>query len=192
MISYLTKKLCFIILFFFMSINGMSEKKNGLQRQQMYDAISHGDLLEIDRLVCLIDVNYTEKNNKWSLLHSATSYGSLSAMQILISNGANVNAQDNQGKTPLVRAVENVDLEKIKLLILHKAKLTLGTKTSDALYYAGMTYEMDNQVKPSYRKLQKSVNDIHEYLLQIKKTQNTIKCEQKFENLNLDEDEVMM
>jgi hypothetical protein len=56
-----------------------------------------------------------------SALHIAARKGDLEISKILIENGANVNATDNEGWTPLMRAVmaKNVDL--IKVLMNHDA-----------------------------------------------------------------------
>ncbi len=62
---------------------------------------------EITRLVAEgYDPNQKDKNG-WTALHFASQEQSLEATKVLLALGANVNATDSQGNTPLWRAVFN-------------------------------------------------------------------------------------
>ena len=73
------------------------------------------------------DVN-VRCGERGSPLHAASYGGHLDVAQLLLENGANINLQDDRGKTPLVAAYGgNDNLEAMRLLLKHGA-------TTDILY----------------------------------------------------------
>jgi ankyrin repeat protein len=56
-------------------------------------------------------------------LHVATKNKQEEVAKLLISYGADVNAQDETGKTPVVYATENADLKITKLLLTNEANI---------------------------------------------------------------------
>lgn len=70
-----------------------------------------------------INLNVQEKSNGSTVLMLACSYAGFEDMvEFLILNGADVNAADKNGKTPLIWAASN-SLESARLLISHGAKV---------------------------------------------------------------------
>jgi ankyrin repeat protein len=57
-------------------------------------------------------------------MHSAV-YGSVADMAFLLAHGANANAANKAGHTPLMRAMP--DLQKMRLLVAHDAKVNAVT-----------------------------------------------------------------
>lgn len=53
----------------------------------------------------------------WSALHFAADHNLIDIAKLLISNGADINAQDHKLQTPLYKAIWNPHVEMIKLLI---------------------------------------------------------------------------
>lgn len=62
------------------------------------------------------EVNCTD-NFKWTPLHFACHSGQLDVVQLLIENGALIDAQSFNGGTPLMRAIESTSFEVVELLI---------------------------------------------------------------------------
>jgi len=70
----------------------------------LFSAAWTGNFQEAKRLISEIDrfdVGIVSSHNKSSLLHAAAAGGSASLCELLIEKGANVNATDSQGDTPL-------------------------------------------------------------------------------------------
>ena len=52
------------------------------------------------------DVNAAHPESGWTLLHNAAELGNLSLIEALVKSGANLNARNHQGWTPLHLAVD--------------------------------------------------------------------------------------
>ena len=61
----------------------------------------------------------------WAQLHWACSYGHKASVEHLLSNGANIEAKDLDGKTPLHKATSFGHLKIVKLLIFNGAKVNV-------------------------------------------------------------------
>ncbi len=72
-------------------------------------------------------------------LHFAASQGHTGLMQLLIAQGANVNAVDLPGNTPLHRAVENGDLEAAGLLLDQGADINAKDFNSNTTLHLALT-----------------------------------------------------
>jgi ankyrin repeat protein len=83
------------------------------------------------------DVNYKNKHDGLTSLHHASSSGSVGLAKLLIDKGADVNALDNKGTTPLILAVEKNSLPIAKLLLERGADVNLRDKhKKNAMSYA--------------------------------------------------------
>ncbi|MGB5013267.1 MAG: ankyrin repeat domain-containing protein, partial [Pyrinomonadaceae bacterium] len=63
----------------------------------------------------------TPSNNQWTLLHNAVSYSNKEAVELLIAKGADINAKNKDGKTPLQLAIDSKNKEIAELLKKHGA-----------------------------------------------------------------------
>lgn len=68
------------------------------------------------RLVCRADINARD-NFKWTPLHHACHSGQEDLVQLLLENGAEMDAQTINGGTPLMRAIESSREAVVELLI---------------------------------------------------------------------------
>jgi len=130
---YIKFSLFLVIHIFYLQSYDLTKNETTLE---IYKAIASNDLTKIKKLLKFVDVNDPDNRN-WSLLHSATYDGSLEAMKLLVDAGSKINSRDHMGKTPLMRAIEKNDLEKVKFLVSKKANILLKDKNKkDAIGYA--------------------------------------------------------
>ena len=84
------------------------------------------------------NVNVKRQKDSWTPLHIAISSRQTKVAKLLVSYGADVNAPDKSGKTPIFYAIDYGDLKTTKLLLTNKATikdnpelLTNATKKKD-------------------------------------------------------------
>jgi ankyrin repeat protein len=83
------------------------------------------------------DINYKDPKIGWTSLHYATSAESIAVVKLLINKGADINARNNQGATPLLVAVQHDSLPITKLLLARGADVNLyDSKQKKAMFYA--------------------------------------------------------
>ena len=74
------------------------------------------------------DVNSIVLSTKTSLLSIASALGKTSSVQLLLEKGADPNLANNLGITPIFLSISKQNTEITKLLIAHKADLTIKSK----------------------------------------------------------------
>ncbi|XP_008803722.2 integrin-linked protein kinase 1-like [Phoenix dactylifera] len=87
---------------------------------------NEGDVAGIRELLASgVDVNYRDIDRR-TALHVAACQGLPDVVQLLITNGAEVDAEDQWGSTPLADAIHYKNHEVIKLLEKHGARLRIA------------------------------------------------------------------
>ncbi|MCL2144775.1 MAG: ankyrin repeat domain-containing protein [Endomicrobia bacterium] len=80
------------------------------------------------------DINDSADPQGNTLLHAAAGRGHLGIVQYLVSRGANINAENRLGITPVITALENDFPEIIKFLKSKGANLNISVKEKDGSY----------------------------------------------------------
>jgi hypothetical protein len=109
------------------------------------------------------DIHHRCGANQETYLHLACRRRRLTAVRVLIAHGADVNARDLYGATPLLRAVAAKALDIVQFLLSNANLLKLDLNAST------YTYEKENEELPGDNPLRKAIraqyNDIAECLL---------------------------
>jgi hypothetical protein len=69
-----------------------------------------------------------KNNNQESLLGIASAYGHVQVASRLLGRGASINAQDDEGFTPLMNACQNRHVEVVRILLQKKADKSLTNR----------------------------------------------------------------
>ncbi|EAY09395.1 ankyrin repeat protein, putative [Trichomonas vaginalis G3] len=125
------------------------------------------------------DINAKSITLGYSALHSTSKYNCIEESKLLISYGININAKDNQGKTPLIVASKSNHEEMVALLVSYGADVNEKDNTGQtALHYAAaidndkaidillshdadINAEDNNGEKPALRLHKKLVHGFH-------------------------------
>ena len=93
----------------------------------LHDAAYEGDGAKIKAQLATHSVD--EQNAAGlTALHVAIKMGDLKVAQLLLDNGADINAQDFNGYTPLILAVKMRNLELVTFVVTHGADVNLANK----------------------------------------------------------------
>ncbi len=113
---------------------------------EFYSAIRNNDLARLESLIAGgADVNTRDRHAETPLMYAAY-VGSLDAMELLLKDGASVDAQSQSGATALIWAAN--DPAKVRLLVGHGANVNLATKRRrTALLVAAMSDPSAETVK---------------------------------------------
>lgn len=82
------------------------------------------------------------------LLHAAAQNGACEAMAWLISRGAQVNARDAEGSTPLIQAAASGSVSAVKLLLQHGADLHMRDTSGRSAVDFARSEEMESLLTP--------------------------------------------
>eukprot|EP01112_Ceratiomyxa_fruticulosa_P014304 TRINITY_DN4086_c0_g1_i6.p1 TRINITY_DN4086_c0_g1~~TRINITY_DN4086_c0_g1_i6.p1 ORF type:complete len:260 (-),score=56.31 TRINITY_DN4086_c0_g1_i6:91-870(-) len=73
-----------------------------MNEEEIFEAAGNNDVKRLREFLDNgVDMNITDLEKGWTPLHAAASRGSKETMELLVSRGCDVNAQDNRGSTPL-------------------------------------------------------------------------------------------
>jgi len=94
-------------------------------------AAQEDDIETMQALIAETDVNVRDKDTDSSALDQAVQNGNHEIVQLLISHGANVNAVDEAGRTPLMRVGEDATCDLVWNLISAGARVNHKDETGD-------------------------------------------------------------
>ncbi len=89
---------------------------NEVPKRTIHDATEDGDLAEVQAMLDA-GVKVDVKDDGWTPLMVAAFHGHKDIAELLIANGANVNAKDAAGRTPLYIAAMESHMETVELLV---------------------------------------------------------------------------
>jgi len=116
--------------------------------EELVWSVKNGDLSRVKSIVESEGINVNQEVlNGRGLLHVAADYGQTEVLEYLLSKGANVNALDKHGITPLLAAVFENHLESAKLLLSKGADKTMKSPGGDSYYDCAETAEMKELLK---------------------------------------------
>src|SRR5713101_3256039 len=87
----------------------------GSTERELFDAVRAGDMAKVRAAIeSGADLESPDEYGNTLLMHTAA-FGKIADLEFLLAHGADVNAANKAGHTPLMRAIP--DLAKIKLLV---------------------------------------------------------------------------
>ncbi len=102
------------------AVAGAAEKKTPSETLFGYLNGGNGDPAEVAKLIARgADVNYQDPQFHIPLLHNAVHFKQVEAAKVLLKHGADLNARNGEGNTPLYVAVHQESLE-LTVLLLEK------------------------------------------------------------------------
>jgi len=109
---------------------------------EIHDAVRNGDIDKVNKLLKNNPLLVKARESSYfdsMPLHLAAMDGNLKITELLLANGAEINAKDCGGWTPLMRAVANKKKNIVKLLLANNANVNLSMNIGrTALHYAVM------------------------------------------------------
>ncbi|GEM_PF-749567 len=130
--------------------NGVSvNKKDSKGRTPVYYAIEHGHL-DILKYLVQQGAELNDKlrfEDKKTALHIAAEIGDTDIINYLIYKGFDVNKKDKKGWSPVFYAVKNGNLNALKCLVKHGARLDIRDKSKKSLIQVAKEYHWDKIVE---------------------------------------------
>lgn len=125
----------FGFLFF---LSGVARAVPDMEVRAYIIAVMNGDTAKISSLLTddpkLVDV---PDDIGWTQLMRAVDYAKLPTVELIVSRDADLNAQNPEGKTPLIFAAKNGNLEMVKFLVSKGAHMNIkDNKGARALTWA--------------------------------------------------------
>ncbi|KAH8862149.1 Ankyrin repeat and EF-hand domain-containing protein 1 [Schistosoma japonicum] len=102
-------------------------------------AALHNDMVFIEDIIEVADVNARD-NFRWTPLHHAAHSGMIDMVELLLNNGAIIEAKAMNGATPLFRAIECSRLNVVDFLLSKGSKLFVETRKGDNPYIAALNW----------------------------------------------------
>lgn len=127
-----------IVVGFLFSMIGVAGAVADMEVRAYIIAVNHGDTAKISSLLTnnpkLVDV---PDDIGWTQLMRAVDYAEMPTVELIVSRDADLNAQNPEGKTPLIFAARNGNLEMVKFLVAKGAHMNIkDNKGARALTWA--------------------------------------------------------
>jgi len=117
------------------------------QPVQIYDAVKHGDTLQIRRLLEARPELVGARDEKGNTpLHLAASRGDVAMGEALIDNGAEVNAKNKREATPLFQAVSFGNADVVSMLLEEGADVNAKTRSEWTTLHSAVAFGMKHIV----------------------------------------------
>jgi ankyrin repeat protein len=134
----ITKKVSLAILLIIFSLSSLDCKKKGdlgvngkPSYKNIFEAIIFGDSNDVNKFLNVVEIDTKDHLTGLTPLHFAASYGKLDIATLLIEKGANVNAKNKIGGTPLCSsAMGKGDFLKVANLLIEKGA-DVNVRTND-------------------------------------------------------------
>jgi len=123
----------FIALLFTVTIALLGNNLRAAFADEIYDFHVAVERCDTDKIKAFLKKNpkliEAKVGRGFRPLHKAALTGRKDIVELLISNGADINSRDNQGQTPLVWAISEGTLDVIKLLVDRGANVNIKTNS---------------------------------------------------------------
>lgn len=123
---------------FMFFVTGVARAVPDMEVRAYIIAVNNGDTAKIDSLLVnnpkLVDV---PDDIGWTQLMRAVDYAKMPTTELIVSKNADLNAQNPEGKTPMIFAARNGNLEMVKFLVSKGANMNIkDNKGARALTWA--------------------------------------------------------
>ncbi|KAI6176795.1 Myotrophin [Aphelenchoides bicaudatus] len=117
----------------------LSDEDFSNKRVQLFDFIRNGDIRNIKNLIAVDPQLVHQSYLDIYPIHNAADVGQLTALEVLISSGANVNQKDSDGQTALHYGASNGYYEVCKVLLEAGTDPKIGATTTSLLWMRPLT-----------------------------------------------------
>lgn len=143
------KAILILALFTLHQANAMEEYAQQQRNKQLYEAVTWGNYGNARlALVFGANVNHQERTGtQLTPLHAAAITGNQKISILLMKKGANLNAVDTAGNTPLMRAVKNKQSQIYKLFLQAGAETAIANKQGKTALMLAQEYGNEEAIK---------------------------------------------